>query len=74
VLGFTEGGYTWATRNDFNPFNVAKSAGIGAKIFLPMFGLVSLDYGWPIDPSMQRQGDPGKGNFHFTLGANIGDL
>jgi outer membrane protein insertion porin family len=75
LLGFTEGGYTWALRKDFNPFNVAKSAGLGARIFLPMFGLVGLDYGWPIDPNMERQGIPAsKGQLHFTLGANIGDL
>ena len=80
ALGFTEGGYTWASRREFNPFNVAKSAGVGVRVFLPMFGLLGLDYGWPIDPDMQRPQNgrpnpaPTKGQLHFTIGANIGDL
>jgi len=75
ALGFTEGGYTFATKKEFNPFSVAKSSGVGVRVFLPMFGLLGLDYGWPIDPFMQRQGTPAqKGQIHFTIGANIGDL
>jgi outer membrane protein insertion porin family len=80
-LAFTEGGYTYASRREFNPFVVAKSAGVGIRVFLPMFGLLGLDYGWPIDPYMQKPDNRGtprvppiKGQLHFTIGANIGDL
>jgi outer membrane protein insertion porin family len=68
-----EAGNTWATGDGFDPFDVYRSGGIGMRIFLPMFGLLGLDYGWrfddvPMAPSMAR------GQFHFSMGMNIGDL
>jgi outer membrane protein insertion porin family len=73
ILGFTEGGNSWAKAKEFNPFNVYRSAGVGVRVFLPMFGLLGFDYGWrlddvPTNPGMQ------KGQFHFTIGAAIGEL
>ncbi|MCC7302309.1 MAG: BamA/TamA family outer membrane protein [Bacteroidia bacterium] len=72
-LGFAEGGNSWATFREFNPFSVKRSAGIGVRVFLPMFGLLGLDYGWRFDdidrsPFMQR------GQLHFTIGMNLGEL
>ena len=68
-----------------NPFAVKKSAGAGLRLFLPMFGLIGLDYGWGLDPL--SPGDAGyvpslhersvfkpQGEFHFTIGMNIGEL
>ncbi|HET6227379.1 MAG TPA: outer membrane protein assembly factor BamA [Bacteroidia bacterium] len=70
MLGFAEAGNSWTRARDFNPFNVKRSAGVGVRVFLPMFGLIGFDYGWRLDemPAMQ------KGQFHFTIGASIGEL
>jgi outer membrane protein insertion porin family len=75
ILGFAEGGNTWAKYKDFNPFQVKRSAGFGLRVFLPMFGLLGLDYGWGFDniPGHPESGN-GKGQFHFTLGAALGEL
>jgi outer membrane protein insertion porin family len=75
VLGFAEAGNTWAKYKDFNPFQVKRSAGFGLRVFLPMFGLLGLDYGWGFDniPGNPGSGN-GKGQFHFTLGAQLGEL
>lgn len=75
VLGFAEAGNTWAQYKDFNPFQVKRSAGFGLRVFLPMFGLLGLDYGWGFDniPGNPGSGN-GKGQFHFTLGAQLGEL
>lgn len=75
VLGFAEAGNTWAKYKDFNPFQVKRSAGFGLRVFLPMFGLLGLDYGWGFDnvPGNPGTGN-GKGQFHFTLGAQLGEL
>ncbi len=75
ILGFAEAGNTWAKYKDFNPFQVKRSAGFGLRVFLPMFGLLGLDYGWGFDniPGNPGTGN-GKGQFHFTLGAQLGEL
>lgn len=73
ALSFLEAGNTWANLVDFNPYQVYRSAGFGVRIFLPMFGLLGFDYGWRLDnvpnlPNMQ------KGQFHFSIGMNMGEL
>jgi outer membrane protein insertion porin family len=79
VLGFAEAGNTWQSFKNFNPFQVKRSAGVGLRIFLPMFGLLGLDYGWGFDKVMNdRPYDSsnglGKGQFHFTIGGTLGEL
>ena len=49
VLGFAEAGNSWENQDNFNPFQVKRSAGIGFRISLPMLGLMGLDYGWGLD-------------------------
>jgi len=73
VLGFAEGGNTWNQGKDFNPFNVYRSTGLGVRVFLPMFGLLGFDYGWRLDDVPSNRGMQ-KGQFHFTIGASIGEL
>lgn len=73
TMAFIDAGKTWADAREFNPFEVYRSAGVGMRIFLPMFGLLGLDYGWRLDdvptlPNMSR------GQFHFSMGMNMGDL
>ena len=76
---FLEGGNTWRSFKEYNPLDVKKSAGVGAKIFLPMFGLIGLDMGYPFDGlnEYSKGGDfkgMGQWQFQFTLGMNIGSL
>lgn len=73
VLGFAEAGNSWSNAREFNPFNVYRSAGVGVRVFLPMFGLLGFDYGWRLDDVPSNLGMQ-KGQFHFTIGASIGEL
>lgn len=77
VLGFAEAGNTWASYQKFNPFQVKRSAGLGLRVFLPMFGLLGIDYGWGFDkipgPNGVGNGN-GLGQFHFTIGGTLGEL
>ncbi len=75
VLGFAEAGNTWTNFKAFNPFQVKRSAGFGLRVFLPMFGLLGIDYGWGFDniPGNPGVGN-GKGQFHFTIGGALGEL
>ncbi len=67
VLGFVEAGNNWASYKQYNPFDLRRSAGAGARIFMPAFGLIGIDYGWGFDaiPGIQKAGT---GQFHFTIG------
>ena len=73
VMGFLDAGKTWADARDFNPFEVYRSAGVGMRIFLPMFGLLGLDYGWRLD-DVSAQPNMARGQFHFSIGTNLGEL
>lgn len=73
VMGFVDAGKTWADARQFNPFEVYRSAGVGMRIFLPMFGLLGLDYGWRLD-DIPNQPNMSRGQFHFSIGMNAGDL
>lgn len=70
MLAFTEGGNTWNSFNQFAPFNVRRSAGIGARIFLPIFGLLGLDYGYGFDP-IPGLPTANKGHFHFSIAQSL---
>ncbi|MBA3662867.1 MAG: outer membrane protein assembly factor BamA [Bacteroidetes bacterium] len=75
VLGFAEAGNTWKDYKSFNPFQVKRSAGFGLRVFLPMFGLLGIDYGWGFDNVPGNPGiGNGKGQFHFTIGGQLGEL
>ena len=73
VMGFLDAGKTWSNARDFNPFEVYRSAGVGMRIFLPMFGLLGLDYGWRLD-DIDTQPNMARGQFHFSIGTNLGEL
>ncbi|MBI4931930.1 MAG: outer membrane protein assembly factor BamA [Bacteroidetes bacterium] len=72
-LAFAEAGNSWASVRDFKPFDVKRSAGIGIRFFLPMFGMLGFDYGWRFDDVPFRPGMQ-KSQFHFTIGYNLGEL
>jgi outer membrane protein insertion porin family len=68
---FAEGGNTWDKFSDFNPFNIRRSVGVGAKIFLPIFGLLGIDYGYGFD-KIPGLPDANKGQFHFSIAQQLG--
>ena len=63
ALAFLEGGNCWSDIKDFNPFNIKRSAGVGVRIFLPMVGLLGVDWGWGFDGP-----EGSKSQFHFVIG------
>ncbi len=74
-LSFMEAGSTWSRFKDYNPFAVQRSAGVGVRIFLPMFGMLGLDYGWRFDNIARMPLLPAsRGQVHFTIGFNLGEL
>lgn len=70
VLGFMEAGNTWSNFKTFNPFDVKRSAGVGVRIYLPMFGLLGLDWGYGFD-DIPGNPDANKGQFHFSINQSI---
>lgn len=64
-LGFLEAGNAWNDTKDFNPFDMKRSAGIGVRIFLPMVGLMGIDWAYGFDKVF---GIRGGSQFHFILG------
>lgn len=70
VLSFLEAGNTWLKFSEFDPFSVKRSAGLGVRIYLPMFGLLGLDYGIGFDeiPGIQSAY---QGQFHFSINSSI---
>ncbi|PWJ44415.1 outer membrane protein assembly factor BamA [Sediminitomix flava] len=67
VQGFAEAGNNWATFNEFNPFDLKRSAGFGARIFMPAFGMLGIDWGYGFD-DVPGTGNIGGSQFHFTIG------
>jgi len=66
ALAFAEAGNAWYDFEEFQPFNLKRSAGVGLRIFLPMFGLLGIDYGYGFD-NANLAGQNG-GQFHFVIG------
>ncbi len=62
-LAFLEGGNCWSDIRDFKPFQIKRSAGVGARVFLPMIGLLGVDWGYGFDDDTN-----GKSQFHFVIG------
>lgn len=68
-LAFVEAGNAWEDMKDYNPFNLKRSAGIGVRIFLPMIGLMGIDWAYGFDvPNIQTDGKRSGSNFHFIIG------
>ncbi len=67
-LAFFEAANGWYTFKDYNPFKLRRSAGVGMRFFLPMFGLLGFDYGIGIDRYNQSSGLKGAAKFTFMLG------
>jgi outer membrane protein insertion porin family len=67
---FTEAGNNWNNYEDFNPFKMYKSAGVGARIFMPAFGLIGLNWAYGFD-KLPYATDRSGSHFHFTIGQQI---
>ena len=70
ALTFLEAGNCWLGFENFNPFEVKRSAGLGVRIFLPMFGLLGLDWGYGFDDVYGTTGE-NHSQFHFSIGGSI---
>ncbi len=70
ALLFAEGGNNWNNFEEFNPFKLYRSTGIGARIFMPAFGLIGINwaYGYDTLPGAPKRSGP---QFHFTIGQQI---
>lgn len=66
ATAFIEGGNCWAEFEDFDPFMLKRSAGVGIRVFLPMFGLLGVDWGYGFDTDIS--GQKGGSQFSFILG------
>ena len=67
ATAFAEAGNAWSSFDDFNPFEVKRSLGVGIRIFMPMFGLLGVDFGHGYDPlegSIEKSG----WQTHFSIG------
>ena len=64
-LTFVEAGNAWQNTRDFNPFDMKRSAGVGVRIYLPMVGLMGIDWAYGFD---KVWGTKGGSQFHFILG------
>ena len=67
VHSFMEAGNSWSSLRTYNPFGLLRSAGTGVRIFLPMFGLLGIDWGYGFDENPFRPGT-NRGRFHFFIG------
>lgn len=65
VLGFIEGGNCWTDLSQFQPFKMYNSAGLGVRLYLPMLGLIGVDWGYGFD------GPTGGSQFHFSIGQSL---
>lgn len=64
-LGFVEGGNAWTSVKNFSPFDLKRSAGVGVRIYLPMVGMMGIDWAYGFD---KVRGIKGGSHFHFILG------
>lgn len=70
VAAFLEAGNSWLKFKEFNPFSLYRSAGVGVRVFLPMFGVLGLDWGYGFD-DVPGLPDANGGQFHFSINNSI---
>lgn len=66
-LAFAEAGNAWTDFKYFNPFALKRSLGAGVRIFLPMIGMLGIDWGYGFDSTFGSKSNSGS-NFHFVIG------
>ena len=70
VLGFLEGGNGFSSWKEFSPFKIKRSAGLGVRLYLPIVGLLGLDWGWGFDAPAGMDKRSGS-RFHFSMGQSF---
>ncbi len=70
ILAFAEAGNCWSKFEDYSPFDLKRSAGVGVRIFLPIFGLLGMDWGYGFDEVSGYNGAGGS-QFHFVMGQSF---
>jgi outer membrane protein insertion porin family len=70
ALAFVEAGNSFFSIKDYNPFNLSRSAGVGVRIFLPMFGILGIDWAYGFDKTTGTTKASGS-HFHFVLGQEL---
>ena len=67
VLGFLEGGNAFSSWKSFAPFKIKRSAGLGVRLYLPVVGMLGIDWGYGFDPPAGSTSKSGS-QFHFVMG------
>ena len=67
VLGFLEGGNAFSSWKSFSPFKIKRSAGLGVRLYLPVVGMLGIDWGYGFDPPAGSTSKSGS-QFHFVMG------
>ena len=70
VLGFLEGGNGFSSWKTFSPFKIKRSAGVGVRLYLPIVGMLGIDWGWGFDPAAGATTRSGS-QFHFVIGQSF---
>ncbi|MCF6360030.1 MAG: outer membrane protein assembly factor BamA [Cyclobacteriaceae bacterium] len=70
VLVFGEAGNSWDNYQKFSPFDTYKAAGFGARLFMPAFGLIGLNWGYGFD-TLPGSNEPSGMQFQFTIGQQL---
>lgn len=70
VIGFLEGGNGFSSWKDFSPFKIKRSAGVGVRLYLPIVGMLGIDWGYGFDPAAGQTSKSGS-QFHFVIGQNF---
>ena len=68
---YFQAGNQWNSFDDYNPFELRRTVGVGMRVFLPMFGLLGFDYGFGLDKTISNNPNPGLGalgKFSIVLG------
>ncbi len=67
---FFEAGNSWLGSYNFDPFNLKRAAGVGLRVFLPMFGMLGLDWAYGFDP-IPGIPSANRGHFHFSMNQSL---
>jgi outer membrane protein insertion porin family len=67
ALAFVEAGNAWYNIDNFNPFEMKRAAGLGIRIYMPMIGMLGVDWGYGFDDIPGTTGANGS-QFHFVIG------
>lgn len=71
ALVFAEAGNAFMKLNEFKPFNLKRSAGVGLRVYLPVLGMLGVDWGYGFDAVPNKPGKPSGSQFHFTMGMQM---